>query len=108
MSEPLPRTFKQACGIIQGRAARPPDGTLVGYVHACSRCGRDHPKLHFWPLTNPNDQWTHWALCPTLGEPLRLLVFANEGDKTWFARHYGHVKMHIEGTQELTTGEAYP
>lgn len=45
-------------------------------VRHCARCGGDHENVGFKPLTKPipgNDEsvlWTHWAPCPTNGEPI--------------------------------------
>ena len=44
---------------------------LVG----CARCGGDgHPDLLFHPYTHPVEceeiEFTHWAICPTLKEPI--------------------------------------
>ena len=43
----------------------------------CARCGLRHTDLTFTKLTYPHDNWTHWASCPTNGEPIMLLF---EGD----------------------------
>jgi hypothetical protein len=36
----------------------------------CTRCGAVHVDLMFVPLHNPLDDFSHWALCPLLGEPI--------------------------------------
>lgn len=49
---------------------------LVG----CARChGDGHPALRWEPLTHPvpsdvegDPPWTHWAPCPTNGEPILM------------------------------------
>jgi len=48
-------------------------------VRRCVRCGLDHPGLGFHKLLQPSihqdgTAWTHWAWCPTTGEPIMLLV----------------------------------
>ena len=51
-------------------------------VRSCARCGQDHEKLEFKLLTNPipdgDFYWTHWASCPTNGEPVLLYIFENK------------------------------
>lgn len=47
---------------------------LVG----CARCDGDgHPGLTFTKLTHPCLDFTHWAPCPTNGEPI-MLAFADK------------------------------
>lgn len=47
-------------------------------VHGCARCGGAHiNKIEWLPLTRPivdddGTTWTHWALCPMLGEPILM------------------------------------
>ncbi len=46
-------------------------------VRGCARCDGDgHPGLQFLPLIRPVEIYeiklTHWALCPTNGEPILL------------------------------------
>lgn len=44
-------------------------------VSDCARCNGTHENLEFKPLTNhPIDgfTFTHWAICPTMDEPLLL------------------------------------
>lgn len=43
-------------------------------IVSCARCGGNHPKLDFKKLTRPNGEWTHWAKCPYLGEPVMLKI----------------------------------
>jgi hypothetical protein len=43
-------------------------------VKNCARCGGAHNALEFAPLSNPPDDITHWALCPTTQEPILLTV----------------------------------
>ena len=40
--------------------------TLMG----CVRCEKGHKDLVFRKLKRPQDDFTHWAMCPTTGEPL--------------------------------------
>jgi len=46
----------------------------------CARCGGDgHPGMTFMPLAHPVElddgtAFTHWAPCPTNGEPILLLI----------------------------------
>lgn len=39
-------------------------------VNHCARCGQDHEGLEFSPFTNPCGEWTHWAMCPVVREPI--------------------------------------
>jgi len=53
--------------------------TVVG----CARCGGVHYDLEFKLLTFPMEDssglvWTHWALCPTNGEPILLRIQVDE------------------------------
>lgn len=47
-------------------------------VRGCARCGQNHDNLEFHPLTramsDSEGQWTHWAACPTNGEPILMKV----------------------------------
>lgn len=51
-------------------------GVVLQDVRRCARCGEDHYKLAFHPLTRPivirDDvaSYTHWGTCPTNGEPV--------------------------------------
>lgn len=42
-------------------------------VRNCARCGGNH-DLAFQPLTNPPASYTHWAPCPTSGQPILMRV----------------------------------
>lgn len=46
-------------------------------VGSCARCGDDHPGLDFEKLIQPiregaDDEMTHWAPCPTNGQPILM------------------------------------
>lgn len=66
------------------REAGPVEIHLIG----CARCDGDHEKLSFRPLLKPVDEaflprpFTHWAKCPTLGEPILLRLSLIEETKT--------------------------
>ncbi|UQN06299.1 hypothetical protein [Deinococcus sp. QL22] len=45
-------------------------------IKGCQRCGQDHP-VDAQPLSNPTDQFTYWAMCPTVQEPLRIVVLTD-------------------------------
>ena len=52
---------------------------VVTTIRGCSRCGGAHADMIFNRLTVPQTDdagthWTHWALCPTLAEPILLRV----------------------------------
>ena len=42
-------------------------------VNRCARCGEDHDNLKFrrFNAVSPGEA-THWAMCPSLNEPIRL------------------------------------
>jgi hypothetical protein len=47
-------------------------------LRGCTRCGADHDSVSFVLLEQPVTNevavlFTHWAPCPTTGEPLLLL-----------------------------------
>jgi hypothetical protein len=53
------------------------DDSIIIDLNGCARCRGEHPKLEFKPLTYPittlsDNSITHWALCPTNGEPILL------------------------------------
>lgn len=39
-------------------------------VSGCARCGLDHAAVRFKKFARPAGEWTHWGLCPGLGEPV--------------------------------------
>ena len=44
-------------------------------LERCARCGGKHLRLSFKPFLNPPDPcMTHYALCPTNGEPVMMNV----------------------------------
>lgn len=51
----------------------------------CARCGSEgHPGITYQPFTSPIDMgggWlaTHWAPCPTNGEPILYAVNTKKG-----------------------------
>jgi hypothetical protein len=54
-----------------------PQEPITVDIHGCARChGDGHPGLEFKPLTHPVPSdlgaLTHWASCPTNGEPIFL------------------------------------
>ena len=60
------------------REAAHPDTpfVLIPFLQRCSRCGGSHQELMFFELSTPIFLrygvvlYTHWALCPTNGEPI--------------------------------------
>lgn len=48
----------------------------------CARCGGDHLDLSYRTFARPVPEydglgdWTHWALCPTNGEPILIRTLA--------------------------------
>jgi hypothetical protein len=54
-------------------------GPMTVDLNGCARCAGDgHPRLEFTPLTHPLEvggvTLTHWAPCPTNGEPILMLL----------------------------------
>lgn len=55
--------------------------TIVFDQVGCARCGGDgHDQIEFHKLTHPMElddgmRGTHWAPCPTNGEPIFLFFF---------------------------------
>jgi len=54
-------------------------------VRTCARCGGDHDAVTFTRLTHPIDMEpgtpyfaTHWAPCPTNGEPILLRAMPDD------------------------------
>lgn len=43
-------------------------------IKLCARCGGDHDQLEFTELKQSQNEWTHWASCPTNGEPIMMAV----------------------------------
>lgn len=41
-------------------------------VVGCARCGKDHVGVLFMKLDRPMKGSTHWAPCPTNGQPILL------------------------------------
>lgn len=41
-------------------------------VRRCARCGAYHTGLEFVALGQPIFEYTHWAPCPTTGEPILM------------------------------------
>lgn len=55
-------------------------------VGSCARCGKDHTAVTFQPFARPIRKdgdgpvrYTHWAPCPSNGEPILLVVHATTG-----------------------------
>lgn len=52
---------------------------FVSSITGCARCDGDgHADVAWRPLAHPvvdsdGTEWTHWALCPTNGEPILML-----------------------------------
>lgn len=45
-------------------------------VKCCSRCEGDHQMLIFRPLHDPEDQHSHYAICPTTSLPIKMAIEA--------------------------------
>ena len=49
---------------------------LVNVVK-CARCGEDHEEKCFFPLNNPQDDWTYYSKCPNNGQPILLKIITD-------------------------------
>jgi len=50
-------------------------------LQCCARCGKNHTNIIFQPLKRPGERHTHWAPCPTNGEPVMLVVVPDKPKK---------------------------
>ncbi len=60
---------------------------LLKKIINCARCGENHINITAKPLSQPvflNDEvlYTHWAPCPTNGEPILVVEMAKDGSIT--------------------------
>lgn len=46
-------------------------------IVSCARCEKDH-EVEVKEFTNPPPNYTHWALCPNLQEPILIKVVEEE------------------------------
>lgn len=70
---------------------------MVRSIKGCARCDGDgHEDLEFRPFTQSVDidlalgrgssraKFTHWAMCPTLNEPILMAILNNSSEAvTW-------------------------
>lgn len=64
---------------VKIRTYRSPEAEIiVTDVGNCARCGEDHSMVAFKRLTHPCLQFTHWAPCPTNGEPIMMHIVSQE------------------------------
>lgn len=45
--------------------------------YGCGRCGGKHEGIIAYPFAHPPRGWSHWATCPTNGQP--ILVRMKDG-----------------------------
>lgn len=43
-------------------------------IFTCTRCGQDHEEILCNPLTNPPEEFTHYAICPRTHEPILITI----------------------------------
>jgi hypothetical protein len=43
-------------------------------ITECARCANDHEGLVFEPFHYPVEDWTYWAMCPTVKQPILLKI----------------------------------
>jgi len=72
---------------VMSRAAADSSGAdaMTCDVVACSRCGGDHRAVRFEPMARPFAPaeaapivWSHWAPCPTNGQPIMWAMKTTE------------------------------
>ena len=51
---------------------------IIQDVISCARCGDNHGLVSFKPFTRPNNEWTHWATCPNVYEPIMMKIEEQE------------------------------
>lgn len=55
---------------------------IIVPVKCCARCEKDHEPMCFLPFKRPAqppfEKLTHWASCPTTGEPIMLSIVLTE------------------------------
>lgn len=86
--------LKEALDEITALATGALESTRLNYAHVgeafkthslrgCARCGHDHSDILWMPLTQPVEdpdgtKWTHWASCPTNGQPILMRATEEE------------------------------
>lgn len=51
---------------------------IVNVPGGCPRCGGAHAGLQVLPLERDADEFTHFAICPTLGHPIMSFIEKRE------------------------------
>ena len=80
------------------------ENMIVTDIRGCARCGQNHRKLTFTPLTHPIEAveaWTHWCPCPTNGEPILLTITAKDAYNQHQAFKAVTTGKHLSPHQEL-------
>ena len=72
--------------------------TITTDLINCARCGGNHPKIDFRPLTRPMGRITHFALCPATVEPVLLCI-------TFVGDERNSIEVPIVGKQIHTHGQ---
>lgn len=49
---------------------------VVTDISGCARCGLEHPRISVYRLDNPDDEFGHFAICPTNGQPILISIQA--------------------------------
>lgn len=55
--------------------------TMKVTVSKCARCGGDHKDIVFTEFTEPCNEYTYFAMCPTFHEPILLQVVTEKSKK---------------------------
>lgn len=75
MKKPILKKVVKAAAKAGARVAASLDKKRVLInVRNCARCGGNHKKLEFTKLTIEGERHSHWAPCPTNGEPVMLVI----------------------------------
>lgn len=79
-------------------------------VTSCQRCGSDHEDLEFKELSNAQDSYRFWTLCPNLGQPILMKVEGEEWVGNFESSNvngFGYSKDKQELTVEFIGGARY-
>ncbi len=56
--------------VVEGQSLD--DDITIDHLVSCERCGQDHDGVVFKKLDHPVRDLTHWATCPTNGQPILM------------------------------------
>jgi len=47
---------------------------VIDDLYRCSRCGENHKNVQLKEFKKPPGKNTHWARCPTTGDPILVVI----------------------------------